>query len=667
MTKVRINNLPEGFTIENGKVKKVMKEGGSTGDQVGYSLKTFVPTSNGGQDRGADNANVRYSLTRVPREVANIEAEGGETVLTDLSGMGAFGLYDINGPRHSSGGVPMYLPEDSFIFSDTNDMKFDRNELKEFDIKSRKKQTPAKVSKKFGLNRYYAEIEDPFADDIQVGSAEIMLDKNKRNLSKLAFMQEAKKNFKEGVPRTAYPYLMSRGINPEQFEERAQRSNLFRNGGSVDLPMAQEGNQGRSIYTGGKTKAGSTTPTGLSNAFKDGRFDLETFYKAWENKIPGIRNMSNQEAQRATYKWSLENQPELVKDMWNRYGLTAEGKKYEDLTSQYKDGIIGEDLTPEQMQNLEKAFVDGMFGARQMLPLVTQATPIMEQEERPESLPDEKMYPGNFNEYTSKTKPEFWQQDAVKMGALAARKRDLRLPWQKPMENTEVGYILEDPTRAIGAINEQMSINNEALKSFSGPQALNARMAQSTAKAAEAIANTVAGVNQRNVQTVNRGLGAQAYYDMMGERENARRLADTYDKTQLALENYQNERNFDREQFADAYASALTNRAKTYNLNMLSDYYDIQPGTGGLIKQTGYKEITPNKNSTQSAEDSFFNFAKRANELGITDPTEAYQSIYGKTGTKSKKKEELEMLQKGKKGKELRRYATPFYSGKIGY
>jgi hypothetical protein len=58
-------------------------------------------------------------LTRVPREDANIEAEGGETVLSDLNNNGQFGLYDIKGPRHSGGGVPMFLPEQSFIYSDT--------------------------------------------------------------------------------------------------------------------------------------------------------------------------------------------------------------------------------------------------------------------------------------------------------------------------------------------------------------------------------------------------------------------------------------------------------------------------------------------------------------------------------------------------------------------
>ena len=90
---------------------------------------------------------------------------------------GQFGLYNITGPRHSQGGVPMYLPEQSFVFSDTKAMKFNKNELAEFGIESRKGMTPADVSKKFQLNEYLGSMADPFADNIQSKSAELMLDK----------------------------------------------------------------------------------------------------------------------------------------------------------------------------------------------------------------------------------------------------------------------------------------------------------------------------------------------------------------------------------------------------------------------------------------------------------------------------------------------------------
>lgn len=169
MAKIKVNKLPKGFELVDGKIQEVksMRDGGmTTGDQADYGLVTtpqeFYGSTNFNNSRDED---VRYSLSSVPRENANVEAEGGETVLTDLSNDGQFGLYDINGPRHSQGGVPMFLPEQSFIFSDTPKLKFNKDEISELDMKGDKK-TPAKISKKFDLNTYYAELGSQYAFNI---------------------------------------------------------------------------------------------------------------------------------------------------------------------------------------------------------------------------------------------------------------------------------------------------------------------------------------------------------------------------------------------------------------------------------------------------------------------------------------------------------------------
>lgn len=223
MAKIRLNKLPDGFEIKDGKVVKKMQQGGMmTGDQSNYALVTSPYNFGNDQFNNSDDVSVRYSLSSVPREAANIEAEGGETVLTDLNNDGQFGLYDIKGPRHSKGGVPMYLPEQSFVFSDTPKMKFNRQEMADFGIESRKKMTPAKISKKFQLNEYIGAMADPFADEITIRSAEMMRDKNQMSLSKLAFGQEAKKQFSDGVPVTAHPYLISQGINPIEFTQKVE-------------------------------------------------------------------------------------------------------------------------------------------------------------------------------------------------------------------------------------------------------------------------------------------------------------------------------------------------------------------------------------------------------------------------------------------------------------
>jgi len=227
MARIKINRLPAGFKLENGKIEEdqTMKDGGYvTGDQFDYGLVT-TPQGYYSNTNFNDNLdeNVRYSLSSVPKDKANIEAEGGETVLTDLTNDGRFGLYDIKGPRHSKGGVPMFLPEQSFIYSDTDKMKFTKDEMAEFGIESKNKKTPASLSKKYDLNKYYGSIEDQFADDIQVRSAELMLNKNMNDLSKLAFVQESKKKFEDGVPLAAHPYLIQQGVDPIEFTAQVEQ------------------------------------------------------------------------------------------------------------------------------------------------------------------------------------------------------------------------------------------------------------------------------------------------------------------------------------------------------------------------------------------------------------------------------------------------------------
>lgn len=216
MAKIKINKLPKGFTVKEGKVVKEMQMGG----QNDYGLSNSNSNMAGTDPFGGSD--IKYSLASVPREVANLEAEGGETVLTDLNNDGSFGLYNITGPRHSSGGVPMFLPEQSFIFSDTQKMKFGRETLSEFNIQSRKKMTPADVSKRYQLNEFLGALSSPDVDTIKAKSADLMLDKNMNALSKLAFAQESMKQFSDGVPLAAYPYLVSQGQDPVEFTAKVE-------------------------------------------------------------------------------------------------------------------------------------------------------------------------------------------------------------------------------------------------------------------------------------------------------------------------------------------------------------------------------------------------------------------------------------------------------------
>ncbi len=217
MPRIRIKNMPKGFELQ----KKA--KGGSAGDQVEYSLVTSPVSLSDGQVNTQGDTPTRKSLKSVPRDQANIEAEGGETVLTDLNNDGMFGLYNITGPSHDDGGVPMNLPDQSFIFSRDPSLYLTNEELAQFDMNSSKKgKSPAQVSKKYELNKYYGLIKDPYADDIQIRTAEMMMDKNMPELSKLAFVQESKKDFEDGVPLASFVYLQQQGVDPMEFKQQVE-------------------------------------------------------------------------------------------------------------------------------------------------------------------------------------------------------------------------------------------------------------------------------------------------------------------------------------------------------------------------------------------------------------------------------------------------------------
>jgi hypothetical protein len=222
--RVKINKLPKGFALVKGKVVKKAMSGGRTGQQdSSYGLVTddlmYDDITN---TYATPFGSVNNTLQPVPRDEANLEAEKGETALTDMNNDGDFELYNIGGKRHSEGGTPLNLPPQSFIFSDTSSMKLNPSELAEMGIDSTKKMTPADVSKKYQLNKYISILDDEHADKISKNTAEYMLQKNKEYLSQLAFLQEAKKEFEDGVPLASYPYLQKQGVNPIQFSQEVE-------------------------------------------------------------------------------------------------------------------------------------------------------------------------------------------------------------------------------------------------------------------------------------------------------------------------------------------------------------------------------------------------------------------------------------------------------------
>jgi len=191
-----------------------------TGYQVQGSLANDVPAFGGADYNayiGTHKPQVSKTLTAVPRSAANLEAEGGETVVGNLDGSKMPSFKTIKGPRHSNGGVPLLLPEDSFIYSDTKSMKIsDPKVLDMFGVKPKKGgYTPAELSKKYDINNYRKILQDPNSDKIARTTAEIMIKNYVMKLGALALAQESKKAFPQGIPLIARPYMEAMGIRDE--------------------------------------------------------------------------------------------------------------------------------------------------------------------------------------------------------------------------------------------------------------------------------------------------------------------------------------------------------------------------------------------------------------------------------------------------------------------
>lgn len=244
MKRVRIKGLPQA------------KKGGSKYPDIYFQAAPWALHNTA----GAPPTEARKSVQR-DDENPNLEAEGGETELTTIGGLPAH--FNINGPSHAEGGVPMRATEDSFIFSKFLKMPKDLAEYFGYPVKKGKSQTSkisyADAAKKYGgvINNAREVLVDPNATKMDISTAELNIKNSIDKLGQIALAQESSKGLKE-IPSLALPYLMRVGADPaalmpladnEQAEQQAgnemaegEEMPEARYGG---LPIAQTGKMRR--------------------------------------------------------------------------------------------------------------------------------------------------------------------------------------------------------------------------------------------------------------------------------------------------------------------------------------------------------------------------------------------------------------------------------------
>ena len=317
---------------------------------------------------------------------------------------------------------------------------------------------------------------------------------------------------------------------------------------------------------------------------------------------------------------------------------------------------------------------------------------------------------------------EPWLQDEILLNTNP--RRDMFMPWQPDVERVDLDYVLDDPTTQIAANNAAKAISDQAAGAFGGRQGLAAFTGKSAGEAMEGNAKALQRVQTNNVNIKNKYFRDQAQLDAQTNLERRNRNVKYVDDVNRTLQNYQNERNMDDWNYAQKLANYYTNAGKTQAMNSKEPYFHTMPGEGGTVRQVGYRSMTGDKPTADKAawqeqyKTAYADLQQIAGTDGkvtnkmITDymrgapaPTKAntnnqgYPGVnnmynynthpnmmysgYGPTGFNQgypggmpggniRGQRQPIFNNKGqiigyaKKGKELKKWARPFYTGKMG-
>lgn len=664
--KVRIKKLPS----------KAMG-GTKTGQQTADGALAIQPTAMGGADIdqyiGEKESEVKSTLQPVPREEANVEVEKGEIVAGDLNGDGMLETYVAGGKRHTQGGTPLNLPDDTFIFSDTKSMMIkDPNILKKFG-KSSGSYTPADLAKQYDINKYRKILQDPNSDAIDRKTAELMIRNYSIKLGALALAQESKKGFPQGIPLIAQSFLEANGIQEDQIlptykpqfaseeqespaedmgepqeevaydesmptempdgqqiamtPEMMQQSPMAAYGmemGGFNMPYtpayayggylrkAAEGEfmepiEGVDPYEQAKTKQGNVTPTGKTNKWSARNENLDQFLTKWEKYIPGIKDMEEAQAQAAIYDWTLKNDPEQIKAMWKNYGLTAKGMRSSNLKKLSKNSsgqFDDSQLSNDALAKLKDAYVDGMFGVRQLDPKVKAEEPKKDEPKKDEVVTKEDEYeettdrPDLVNvdvpEQPTLTHPEWMTPDVVNMYGVLKDKASIKkyYPWAAPVDlvTPQVDYL--DPTRDLAANAEQSNIAMQNLAQFTGPQTASSRAAMVQGQGARQASDILSRYNNANVGISNQFYAQEANTENQERLQNQGIAKTLYDQTTLTNQAYDNAMRQADQAARLAFQTGWTNASNLALVNATANEYDIDPKSGDVLFQGG-KDLQP--------------------------------------------------------------------------
>ena len=589
MKKIKINKLPKGFVRNaDGSITQMMQVGGQ-------------PT-----------------LNASPRAAANLEAEKGETVVTDLDDNMIPEHYKIGGKKHSQGGTPLNLPAKSFIFSDHKSMAIGGEALKKFiPGSSKKKMTPAQIAslKKFDMSEENAILKDTDSDILQKETAERNIQSKLVKLGELAMEQESIKDFENGIPDIALPYLNRNGVTPQQVQminaEIEQRDMM--------QEMAKYGKE--TYQDGGEPTIGEFTSTykEFEELLNNEDFNplLDQLYEAYK------ANNKNSKATKDQYKNSLlqfqkqnyqfKESGINIDDEWDRYRSGPKNKAYKEnaeslgLTPMSEEEIkMAQDAAinwsgladlPEFASNpLAKRLkiqtagpdralsnVDALYGDN-----TAQTFMYLAPEEVVEEPVKEAIVPGN-PEYVKAEEQVVgpYPEDLINVAAIAGRRIPREYGYTQRLQPFMPDPTFLDPERELQANQEVGAINAQAMALQGRGQNLAGNLSAMQGKLAASQANTLGRYANANAQIANSFELASTQAMNKFQEYNAMQNRQQRIDTAVVNQGYANAKNQQLEDYSEAFNRMSDNRRNTAMLNDFYQNFSVNPFTGEAINTPG--------------------------------------------------------------------------------
>jgi hypothetical protein len=629
---------------QQGPQEEQMEPQMAYGGQMGYGLDLGARRlwMNQDDDKGSE---VTDSIEEVPREQANIEAEGGETALIPYKGDGTYIHKKIKGNRHTEGGVPLNVPEGTFIYSDTKKMKLGGPVLQMFgkSEKSTKKFTPATLAKQYNIDKYRAILNNPKSDPIVMRTAQLMIQNYEKKLAQLALVQESKKGFPQGIPEVARDY----------YQQMQQMQQAEQGGQSVALlnQSQQQGEQPQAMYGGFRYGGGLDRYQGDVKGSEVRSYNGVDYSPAPTNFNPNLADdftASKPENEGYTYynKPGAEGvagtavpqgirgriDPNSWKYAVDKYA--PQGATLEDLKNAGHLSAVNDPNVQAYWQQRYKAKSTGTpaqnYYTRDatQIPALTNPyqNPAVFGNIQPIALPTVVGQPATNSTKTddgstSSSKfmgvPYAWNTPD-KLGMLnslinwAGVKRSTPFESTKKLDTAESYY--KNDTGALAANAGQMNAARQAAAMLAGPAA---RHSFNAGEYGANAANIIGQYANENVGIANQAAQQVAAINNQQMEFDAQRAKRLYDAGVIDEQQYQNAIREARAATLKSYAQGYTNASTLYNLNKTTaDDYIIDPRSGLLrfnpsggkenfmAKQTGAIDINSLRKAFPKADDN---------------------------------------------------------------